>query len=96
MLLEAGGSAGIFVSSADLQTKRQIDDIEFYDVEGDLLGVNWIDRSDVCHVAMDRGLLNTKDPASRKKWCAMRRARCCGETEQNRLMRRRPAEGGQT
>ena len=78
-MVRASGSRwqrGIFVYYDDLQTKRQIDDIEIYDVEGDLLGVTWIDRSDVYHVAMDRGLLNTKDPASRKKCCAMRRARC--------------------
>jgi hypothetical protein len=61
VLLEAGGSAGIFVYYDDLQTKRQIDYIEFYDVEGDLLVVTWIDRFGVCHVAMDRGLLNTED-----------------------------------
>ena len=63
VLLEAGGSAGIFVYYDGLQTKRQIDYIEFYDVEGDLLVVTWIDRFGVCHVAMDRGLLNTEDRA---------------------------------
>jgi hypothetical protein len=63
VFLEEDGSAGILIYYDDVLTKREIDYIELYDVEGDLLVVAWIDRFGVYHVAMDRGLVNTDDPA---------------------------------
>jgi hypothetical protein len=61
VFFEHGG--GVFIYYDDPRTKREVDYIEFYDVEGQLLVVTWIDRFGVCHVAMDRGLLNAEDPA---------------------------------
>ena len=63
LFLEAGGGAGIFVFYDDASTELEIDYIEFYDVDGNLLLVSWIDRFGVCNVAMDRGLLNGDEPA---------------------------------
>lgn len=60
MFLEEGGGAGILVYYDNLTTKWDVDYIEFYDIEGNLLLVSWIDRFGICQVAMDRGLL---DPA---------------------------------
>jgi hypothetical protein len=40
----------------------ETDYIEFYDVAGELLLVTWIDRLGVCHAAMDRGLLDERNP----------------------------------
>jgi len=63
VFLEEDGSAGILIYYDDVLTKREIDYIELYDMEGDLLVVAWIDRFGVYHMAMDRCLLNTDDPA---------------------------------
>jgi hypothetical protein len=63
LFLEAGGASGIFIYYDDARTKQDIDYIEFYDLEGDLLVVSWIDQRGVCLVAMDRGLLKAENPA---------------------------------
>mgnify|MGYP001190314913 FL=1 len=63
VFLESGGASGIFVYYDDARTKQEIDYIEFYDLNGDLLVVSWIDRRGLCQVAMDRGLLNAEKPA---------------------------------
>jgi hypothetical protein len=63
MFLEEGGGAGILVFYDDIRTKTEIDYIEFYDGDGNLLLVAWIDRFGVCQVAMDRGLLDPARPA---------------------------------
>jgi hypothetical protein len=61
--LEEELGAGMLVFYDDARTKRQIDYIELYDLEGDLLVVSWIDRLGTCQVAMDRGLLDPDDPS---------------------------------
>ena len=62
IFLEAGGMAGILVFYDDTRTTWDIDYIEFYDLEGNLLLVAWLDRLGVCQVAMDRGLLDAEHP----------------------------------
>ena len=52
---------GVLVLYNDTQTKWQIDYIELYDLEGDLLAIAWIDRFGACQVAVDHGLLNPQD-----------------------------------
>ncbi len=54
---EAGGS-GIIVFYDDPQTKMDLDYLELYDIDGDLLLVSWIDRFGICQVAIDRALLD--------------------------------------
>jgi hypothetical protein len=61
--LEEELGAGVLVFYDDGRTKWQIDYIELYDLEGDLLVVTWIDRFGICQVAMDRGLLDPDDPS---------------------------------
>jgi hypothetical protein len=56
------GASGILLFYDDARTKREVDYIEFYDLEGNLLLVSWIDRFGVCQVAMDRGLLDADEP----------------------------------
>ncbi len=63
LFLERGGASGIFIYYDDVRTKPEIDYIEFYDLDGNLLLVSWIDRRGLCLVAMDRGLLNAENPA---------------------------------
>ena len=63
MLVEADGTAGVLVFYDDLHTKWELDYVEFYDLEGNLLLVSWIDGRGLCQAAMDRGLLNEKKPA---------------------------------
>ena len=55
--------AGVLVFYDDSRTKRKIDYIELYDLEGNLLVVTWIDRFGACQVAIDQGLLDTDDPS---------------------------------
>ena len=62
MFLDDGGAAGILVFYDDVRTKWGVNYIEFYDVEGNLLLVSWIDRFGACQVAMDRGLLDADEP----------------------------------
>ena len=54
---EAEGS-GIIVFYDDPQTKLEVDYLELYDIDGDLLLVSWIDRFGVCQIAIDRALLD--------------------------------------
>ena len=54
---EAEGS-GIIVFYDDPQTKLDVDYLELYDIDGDLLLVSWIDRFGVCQIAIDRALLD--------------------------------------
>ena len=56
------GIAAILIFYDDKTTERELDYIEVYDVEGNLLLLSWIDKTGVCLVAMDRGLLNSDDP----------------------------------
>jgi len=62
MFIEDSGAAGILIFYDDGRTQREVDYIESYDLEGNLLLVSWIDRFGVCQVAMDRGLLDTEEP----------------------------------
>jgi hypothetical protein len=62
MLIDDEGAAGILIYYDDRQTKWDVDYIEFYDVEGNLLLVSWIDRFGGCQVAVDRGLLKPDEP----------------------------------
>ena len=73
MFLEKGGGAGVLIYYDDLRTKWDVDYIEFYDLEGNLLLVSWIDRFGACQVGMDRGLLDPDPPAlmecsSQSRW----------------------------
>ena len=54
--------AGVLVFYDDSQTQWQIDSIELYDFEGNLLVVTWLDRFGTCQVVMDRGFLDPDDP----------------------------------
>ena len=54
--------AGVLVFYDDGQTQWQIDSIELYDFEGNLLVVTWLDRFGTCQVSMDRGFLDPDDP----------------------------------
>lgn len=54
--------AGVLVFYDDSRTQWQIDSIELYDFEGNLLVVTWLDRFGTCQVAMDRGFLDPDDP----------------------------------
>lgn len=54
--------AGVLVFYDDSQTQWQIDSIELYDFEGNLLVVTWLDRFGTCQVLMDRGFLHPNDP----------------------------------
>ena len=54
--------AGVLVFYDDSQTQWQIDSIELYDFEGNLLVVTWLDRFGTCQVVMDRGFLHPDDP----------------------------------
>jgi hypothetical protein len=62
MFFETGGFAGILVFYDDTGTKWDIDYIELYDLDGNLLMVTWLDRLGICQVALDRGLLNAEHP----------------------------------
>lgn len=62
VFLEADGAAVVLVYYDDALTKWQIDCVELYDLEGELLVVGWIDRFGVYQVAMDRGLLDPDNP----------------------------------
>jgi len=62
LFVEPGGAAGILFFYDDPATKTPVDYLEFYDPEGHLLLVSWIDRLGVCQAAMDRGLLDPKNP----------------------------------
>lgn len=66
LFFEDGGAAGVLVFYDDARTKPEIDYIEFFDLEGNLLLVSWIDRSGICQAAMDRGLLDAKNPKVEK------------------------------
>jgi hypothetical protein len=66
LYVEPGGAAGILFFYDDPGTKTPVDYIEFYDPEGHLLLVSWIDRFGICQAAMDRGLLDAKYPKAEK------------------------------
>jgi hypothetical protein len=46
----------------DTQTNWQIDYIELYDFQDNLLLIAWLDRFGTCQVVMDRGFLDRDDP----------------------------------
>jgi hypothetical protein len=62
LFVESGGAAGVLFFYDDPATKAEVDYIEFYDPEGHLLLVSWIDRLGICQAAMDRGLLDSTNP----------------------------------
>ena len=66
--LEKNGAAGILFFYDDIRTKWEIDYIEFYDLEGNLLLVTWLDRLGRCQVAMKSGLLDADNPSARGIW----------------------------
>ena len=63
VFLEPDGGAGILVFYDDIRTARTVDYIEFYDIDGNLLLVSWVDRRGLCQVAMDAGLLDPEHPS---------------------------------
>jgi hypothetical protein len=56
------GIAAILIFYDDKTTGRDLDYVEVYDIEGDLLLLSWIDQMGVCQAAVDRGLLNFDEP----------------------------------
>ena len=56
------GVAVILVFYDDKATARDLDYIEVYDVEGNLLLLSWIDQKGACQVAIDRDLLDYEEP----------------------------------
>ena len=62
MRVEDDGMAAVLIFYDDPRTGQQVDLIECYDLDGNLLLVAWIDRMGICQVAMDRGLLDADDP----------------------------------
>lgn len=62
IVVEASGASGMLFFYDDPATKVPVDYIEFYDLEGHLLLISWIDRFGVCQAAMDSGLLDSKNP----------------------------------
>ena len=56
------GVAAILIFYDDKTTERDLDYVEVYDIEGDLLLLSWIDQMGVCQAAVDRGLLNFNEP----------------------------------
>ncbi|MET0501155.1 MAG: hypothetical protein ABW172_06500, partial [Candidatus Binatia bacterium] len=65
-LMEDDIGIGIMVFYDDVQTKREVDYVEFYAVTGDLLLVSWIDGFGIRQIAMDRGLLDQEGPAPKR------------------------------
>src|ERR1043165_8439144 len=51
MFVEENGVAAILIFYDDVRTERQVDLIECYDLEGNLLLIAWIDRLGICQVA---------------------------------------------
>ena len=66
LFVEPGGAVGMLFFYDEPGTKTPVDYIEFYDPEGHLLLVSWIDRFGICQAAMDRGLLDAKYPKPEK------------------------------
>ena len=62
MFVEPGGAVGVVFFYDDPSTKAAIDYIEFYDPDGHLLLISWIDGLGICQAAMDRGLLDEENP----------------------------------
>jgi len=62
IFLEQGGGVGIVVYYDDRRTERTFDYVELYDIEGNLLLVGWIDRLGVWRIAIDRGLMDPREP----------------------------------
>lgn len=58
MLLDEEGATAILACYDDLKTNLDVDYVELYDLSGNLLLVNWIDRYGIGRFAMDRGLFN--------------------------------------
>ena len=56
MILDEEGLTAILACYDDPQTKLKMDYVELYNLSGDLLLVNWIDRFGISRFAMDRGL----------------------------------------
>jgi hypothetical protein len=54
--------AGLLVFYDDSQTNWQIDYIELYDFQDNLLLIAWLDRFGTCRAVMDRGFLDTDNP----------------------------------
>ncbi|HEX6174847.1 MAG TPA: hypothetical protein VF089_12590 [Candidatus Binatia bacterium] len=54
--------AGLLLFYDDTQTNWQIDYIELYDSQDNLLLIAWLDRFGTCRAVMDRGFLDTDNP----------------------------------
>jgi hypothetical protein len=65
MVLDEDGATAILACYDDLQTKLKIDYVELYDLSGNLLLVNWIDRFGISRFAMDRGLFKERPAVER-------------------------------
>lgn len=55
--------AGLLVFYDDTETNWQIDYIELYDSQDNLLLIAWLDRFGTCRAMMDRGFLDTDHPS---------------------------------
>jgi hypothetical protein len=55
--------AGLLVFYDDTETNWQIDYIELYDSQDNLLLIAWLDRFGTCRAMMDRGVLDTDHPS---------------------------------
>jgi hypothetical protein len=62
VFVEPGGALGVVFYYDDPSTKAAVDYIEFYDPDGHLLLISWIDGQGICQAAMDRGLLDEENP----------------------------------
>ncbi len=62
LFVEPGGAIGVVFYYDDPSTKASVDYIEFYDPDGHLLLIAWIDGLGICQAAMDRGLLDEQAP----------------------------------
>lgn len=55
--------AGLLVFYDDTQTNWQIDYIELYDFQDNLLLIAWLDRFGTCRAVMNRGFLDMDNPS---------------------------------
>ena len=62
MFIDEESGVGILFFYDDARTKWEVDYIELYNTEGDLLLVSWLDAFGVCQAALDRGLLDPDQP----------------------------------
>ena len=60
-LVVEGKTLGEVLAYDDPTTKRPVDYFELYDSTGDLVALGWFDQFGIQRVAVDRGLLESRD-----------------------------------